>query len=98
MKKLWLDDLRDPADFVSPTWKQDGWVWAKSFEEAIAYLVHGEISYASLDNDLGGVKEGRHLVTWMVENGVWPKDGVAVHSANPVASKVMREDIERWGP
>lgn len=98
MKKLWLDDIRDPAEWIGPDWKEKGWVWAKDYDEAIAYLSHGHIIAASLDNDLGPwpMKEGRHVLLWMIENKIRPELGVMTHSANPVASQRMRQDIERY--
>lgn len=41
---LWLDDVR-PAP--------DGWVWAKTVDEAVALLQTGKVEQASLDHDLG---------------------------------------------
>jgi hypothetical protein len=45
--KLWLDDVRHP-------WAHGclGWTWAKTAEEAIAALVTGQVTQASLDHDL----------------------------------------------
>ena len=42
------------------------------------------------------VGTGYDLVKWMIETGKWPQNKPTVHSANPVGSKNMREDIERW--
>jgi hypothetical protein len=96
--KLWLDDERDPREWIGPDWDID-WCWAKNYDEAIVCLRHFDITYASLDNDLGlDSLEGYKVVHWMIENNVWPVDGVNVHSANPVASQRMRQDIERYGP
>ena len=44
MTRLWLDDVR-PAP--------DGWVWAKTNEEAQKVLLKGEVTHCSLDHDLG---------------------------------------------
>ena len=100
--KIWLDDIRDPRIFVSEDCYEDGWIWVKTVEEAIGLLKHRHIVYASLDNDLGinGITgkfhtEGYKLVDWMEENDTWPRDGVAVHSSNPVAVQRMNQIIER---
>ncbi len=88
--KLWLDDLRAPPD---------GWTWVKTAAEAEALLRTGQVTDASLDNDLGdGEPEGRRLVLWMCEHDVWPRESIAVHSANPVAWDYMFGMIERYGP
>ena len=42
--KLWLDDVRTPPE---------GWVWAKTAQEAIDLLLTREIEEISLDHDLG---------------------------------------------
>jgi len=42
--KLWHDDVR-PAP--------DGWVWARTNDEALKYLRTGEVEEISLDHDLG---------------------------------------------
>lgn len=88
--QLWLDDLR-PAP--------EGWKWVKTAAAAIDLLKTGRVTRASFDNDLGEAQvEGRKVVLWMAENSVWPRDGVAVHSANPVSVSYMVGLIERYGP
>ena len=42
--KLWVDDVR-PAP--------DGWVWVKSYDEAIKVLIENDVTDISLDHDLG---------------------------------------------
>lgn len=42
--KLWHDDIR-PAP--------EGWVWARTNEEAQEYLLTGEVTEISMDHDLG---------------------------------------------
>lgn len=44
MTHLWLDDVR-PAP--------DGWVWAKTNEEAKTILLQKNVTHCSLDHDLG---------------------------------------------
>lgn len=83
--KLWLDDLRTPPP---------GWTWAKTFDEAVEILKTGLVVAASLDHDLGLEKTGYDVVCWMEENDVWPKNGVSVHSMNPVGRAKMQVVIE----
>lgn len=88
--RLWLDDLRSPPE---------GWVWAKTVEEAIPIIESGVVEQASLDHDLGeGIDEGYRLVLWMAEHGGWPSKGMSVHSSNPPGAERMCGVIERYGP
>lgn len=92
---LWLDDVRPP-------WKHGhvGAEWVKTVEEAIAVLLTGKVTFASLDHDLSieatmgkpkpGEKTGYDVVLWLEENPeFWPRDGVAVHSMNPAGKQRM---------
>ncbi len=92
--KLWLDDIRDPAKHG-----RIGWTWAKTYDEAIAALVTGDVVEASLDHDLtiqqtignaDGERTGYDVVCWMEERGIYPRDGVHVHSMNPSGAARMR--------
>ena len=89
--KLWLDDLRPhPKEFTR----------AYSAGEAIRILQTGEVTFASLDYDIlwdaygdpenwQDTKTGYAVVAWMAEHNVWPRDGVAVHSANKAGRERM---------
>lgn len=101
--KLWLDDVRDPVRFGAI-----GFVWAKTAEEAIAHLRTGEVTFASLDHDLTIEQTigtgwptheacGYDVVCWMEEHGVWPRDGVSVHSMNPAGRARMESVLRKHG-
>ena len=92
MLRLWVDDLREPPD--------DTHFWARTYEEAILYLllhVHeiGDI-VIHLDHDLGGEHTGYDLACWIerqfFETGVAPKM-VWCHSQNPVGRKRIEQVI-----
>lgn len=98
MKRLYVDDLRPCPE---------GCDVARNFHEAIVMLESTEYSEVSLDHDIDsfyGLKEmtGRDILNWLIARKV---EGykhvpaiVKVHSANPVGSRTMREDIARyWG-
>jgi len=96
--KLWLDDERDPQEYGLT-----GWTWVKTADRAIWHLESGYVIQASLDHDLGDKsipeKTGYTVVCWMEEFGVWPCDGVSVHSMNPVGRAKMLEVIRaNWKP
>ena len=91
--KLWLDDIRDPVTFG-----KTGWVWVKTYAEAIPAFETYDVIEASLDHDLSeiqssgrddGEKTGYSVVCWMEEREIFPVDGVTVHSANPVGGASM---------
>jgi hypothetical protein len=50
--KLWLDDIREPARYGCI-----GYVWAKNYDEAISALESGNITFTSLDHDIGACEE-----------------------------------------
>lgn len=98
--KLWLDDIRDPAMYGAPDF-----VWAKDYHEAVGYLKSGNVTFASLDHDLDiysmtgygepGELTGYDVICWMENNGVWPEDGVVVHSMNPSGRARMEQAIRK---
>jgi inorganic pyrophosphatase len=58
MFNLWLDDVRDPENFIAVRkWYTDNdnlkWVWVKTVQEAIDALKTNQVAIASLDHDLG---------------------------------------------
>lgn len=80
MKKIWLDDLRNPIDYNSLTtmpdralnilnkWGRD-WVWVKDAHSAKQELSKGGFDVASFDNDLGGQidGDGYNVLNWLEE-------------------------------
>lgn len=98
--KLWLDDTRR-LPRLKPGVESD-WVLAHSVNEAIEIMNTSEVTFASLDHDLGIYHQdggnGIKLLDWMAENNIWPTDGIWVHSANPVGVKQMIDLIDRYAP
>ncbi|KKR04122.1 MAG: hypothetical protein UT32_C0034G0002 [Parcubacteria group bacterium GW2011_GWC2_39_14] len=97
--KIYLDDNHQ-GDRPTPT----GWMAAHNFQEFKDLLRDAEerketIEAISFDNDLGpNEPEGKHIMKWLAET--WPEllvgeTEVTVHSANPVASKDMRDYLEQ---
>lgn len=98
--KLWLDDER-PAP--------EGWYWAKSPDEALAYLQSYTVLDMSLDHDLGICQDcktlkrschhdGYYTLKQMAERNLWPKNKPTVHSMNPVGRERMVAFIDRYFP
>lgn len=76
---------------------EDGWVIARTSEEAIKILNEcgDNIVEVWLDHDLGGEDTGYKVICWMEQNDVWPRDGVRCHSANPVGRQRIESVINR---
>jgi hypothetical protein len=93
VKKVWLDDCRDPKNF-----SRLDYVWVKTVQECIEAFKTGDVIYASLDHDLGfdltpdgedmtSCLTGYDFICWLEQNPeFWPTAGVAVHSSNPARS------------
>ena len=87
MKKLYIDDLRNP--------KSDGFDVVRTSSEAIRYMEeNGCPDYISFDHDLGGEDTAMIVVHWMIDRdmdmgGLFISDDFEfhVHSANPVGVK-----------
>jgi len=81
LKKLYLDDIRNP--------KSDGWIVVRNYEDFVQYIdKNGLPDEISFDHDLGeDVKTGYDCAKWLCEycwmNGI-PIPPYNVHSANPV--------------
>lgn len=91
--KLWLDDTKDAPE---------GWIHCHTVNLAITYCLTGQVTEASLDHDLGDFVEfggdGIKLLDFIAEYGYWPKDGITIHSGNPVGRDNMQRLIDRYGP
>jgi hypothetical protein len=81
LKKLYLDDVRNP--------KTEGWTIVRNYDEFVKYInENGLPDEISFDHDLGeNTKTGYDCAKWFCEycwgNGL-PIPNDNVHSANPV--------------
>jgi len=95
--ELWLDDERDPeSQFIQEEFGSwPGMVWVKTAWAAINRLKDGNVSYISLDHDLGPDKAGTgaDVARWIEEQAFLnqiPKLVWNCHSKNPVGTKNMK--------
>lgn len=98
--RVWLDD--DLIDRAAPP----GWLHVQTAPEAIELLRSGDVDELSLDHDLGA--DDRHgtgydVVLFLAEQSehgsdLWPRESIAIHSANFSASPRMEGVIERYAP
>lgn len=101
--RVWLDD--DPVDREAP----EGWVHVRSAREACFLLLSGRVVELSLDNDLNNNENenefgsGFQAIDFLEEqhfvcgNPLWPRDGIAFHTANASAEKRMVRSVEAVG-
>lgn len=107
IEKVWVDDLRDPNNFVSDKNYLDYLIWVKTYSVSIDVINTHEstITTIHLDNDLGEEKEGRHVFNHIEELLHEGKLGslktIIIHSSNYGAVDLMMsaKDIikEKYG-
>jgi hypothetical protein len=106
--RLWLDDIRNPANHVG-----EGWTWVTTAVEAIEILASRDVLALSLDYDLlpasygctpcrGGVAcpdhaSGHDVVEWLARHPERAPADVRVHSANPLGSGRMLARLRAIG-
>lgn len=107
MFNVYLDDDRSgPGNHfgdVSIGW--ENWVIARSVQSVQELLNLGLVNDLSLDHDLGYNSKsgelnanGRTLVMWMIENNIWPKGEITIHSQNLIKAIEMKADIDKFRP
>lgn len=101
--RVWLDD--DPVDREAP----EGWAHVRSAREACFALLSGRVVELSLDNDLNNDENenefgsGFQVLDFLEEqhfacgNPLWPRDGIAFHTANASAEQRMVRSLEAVG-
>jgi len=88
MINVYLDDLRDCPD---------GFVLARTFEEAVILFKENEVNILTLDHDLGEnngieLKNGYDFVKYFCENGL-KANKIYHHTDNPVGRVNMYETL-----
>lgn len=97
--RVWLDDDRDPSDplIIKGFGSAPDMVWVKTPYDAVSLLKTGEVTWISLDNDLGpDVTEGYTVAQWIERQAFFGKVKrltVRVHSQNSVRRKDMEAAI-----
>ena len=105
--KLWLDDYRDPGKYSKLEWTwvktaEDAVKILRTGQVEFASLDHDLTDEQMVrGGTLGqiyedGHKSGYDVVEFLEQHPeFWPRDGVNVHSANPVGKKRMQQIIDR---
>jgi len=98
MKKLFLDDIRNP-DWIYDKKEAENFVVVRSYEEFVGYIRHNGLpDFISFDNDLGLdeageiAPDGYAIAKWLVYDSELDLQDLSfkVHSANPVAAEQIR--------
>jgi len=85
--KVFLDDLRDAPE---------GFIVCRTAEEAFDLIATGEVTFISLDHDLGTELTGYNVANFietMVHNGRIKMPSWHIHSANPIGVKRIRQAL-----
>jgi hypothetical protein len=69
MINLWLDDERDPNNMrIQELFgAESGMVWVKTVDAAICRLMSNNVTWVSLDHDLGTAQTGYDVAKWIEE-------------------------------
>lgn len=109
--KLWIDDVR-PApegwewatnfDEAVAAFK-NGEVTHASFDHDLGFYKGAEdVTWDHTTWKFGNYHHsdptGYDLILWVVQEDMWPTEGCAVHSLNPVGHRAICDTIERYGP
>lgn len=110
MTKLWLDDTRDPREFLpqkrpDQVWDEAAfaeWMWARTQAEAEVILDERDVDEAWFDHDLGegDAGTGMGVLNWLEEKTAtdptfMPPVEMHVQSANAAMWDQMQLIIER---
>jgi hypothetical protein len=99
--RVWLDD--DLVDRAAPK----GWVHVTTAFQANVLVDTGAVVELSLDNDLGDDErygQGKAVIDFICERqmvdgrDLWPREGLALHTANSAARQSMTLTVMRFAP
>ncbi len=97
--RVWLDD--DLVDRAAP----EGWTHVTTAWDAIDLLKTRRVVELSLDHDLSDDERfgrGVDVVDFIAEQqevhgrDLWPRDGISLHTGNPVGRDAMARTIRRY--
>lgn len=96
MKYLFIDDLRNPLNYILPK-KEDTIICAHSYEAAVQALSDFIFDIIMFDHDLGEEKTGYDVAKYMVENDIKIILGFKIHSANLVRHFNISQLLTHYG-
>lgn len=88
--KLWVDDVRPPAD--------DTWMWATNVAGAVAALDASPVDELSLDYCLARGETGMDVMEWLRDHPArWP-GAIHAHSSSPDGRALIEQMAREWAP
>ena len=81
---LWLDDIRDPKNFINVDYDV---VWVKTYDDFVKTVTEKMPLIVSFDHDLGTDKSGYDCAKWLINYCIEKNIAVPeynIHSANPI--------------
>lgn len=97
MKYLFIDDIRNPYDYINTCEDEQYTVVARTSHEAIDALKSMTFDVVMFDHDLGEDRTGYDIAKYIVENQVKIKKGFRIHSANPVGRFNISQLLTHYG-
>ena len=96
MKILFIDDIRNPFDYIDNV---DGVyvVTARNSHDALEALKEFAFDIVFFDHDLGEDRTGYDIAKWIVENNINIKQGFKIVSSNPVGRFNISQLLNRYG-
>lgn len=96
MKILFIDDIRNPFDYIDNV---DG-VYvaiARNSHDALEALKEFTFDIVFFDHDLGEDRTGYDIAKWIVENNIKIKQGFKIVSSNPVGRFNISQLLNHYG-
>lgn len=107
--RLWLDDVRDPKQWLPqmgwmrgrPAEHMQNWKWATTAQEAIDHLEKHDVSEISLDHDLGDeatAGTGYDVLNYIEQrtflSSNYKPPVIHIHTSNPSAREKMEAAVK----
>lgn len=96
MKILFIDDIRNPFDYIKDT-DNVLTIIARTSHEAIKALKEYTFDIIMFDHDLGEDRTGYDIAKYIVSNQIEIKQGFKIHSANPVGRFNISQLMTHYG-
>jgi len=90
---IWLDDLRNPKDWITPPLSHYNWTWVKNAKRCIDIIDFGNVWIISFDHDLGTELTGYDVAKYIEKlcyEGEIRCPIYHIHSANVIGAQNIK--------